>query len=207
MGIKFEEKNKKKDWEINVKRITNSTEMHEVLNTLSSEIFFREAKRNTMLFKLGCISGLRISDLVDIKRTEVEGKENFTLIEKKTGKKRTIYLKPVLLDLIQYLNWLDSNNIKNEYLFYNSRKKPEKGHIKEDQFYKILRKVGDLLNLDHLGTHTMRKTFGFTVYQDKKDIRLVMDLLNHSSEKITLRYIGISEEQKKNTVENIDFFK
>ncbi|WP_338070792.1 tyrosine-type recombinase/integrase [Enterococcus xiangfangensis] len=69
------------------------------------------------------------------------------------------------------------------------------------------RKVGDLLNLDHLGTHTMRKTFGYTVYQNKKDIRLVMELLNHSSEKITLRYIGISEEQKKNTVENIDFFK
>ncbi|MBM7712828.1 integrase [Enterococcus xiangfangensis] len=53
----------------------------------------------------------------------------------------------------------------------------------------------------------MRKTFGYTVYQNKKDIRLVMELLNHSSEKITLRYIGISEEQKKNTVENIDFFK
>ncbi|MGF2943564.1 tyrosine-type recombinase/integrase [Enterococcus xiangfangensis] len=75
------------------------------------------------------------------------------------------------------------------------------------RIHAVLRKVGDLIGIDHLGTHTMRKTFGYTVYQDKKDIRLVMDLLNHSSEKITLRYIGISEELKKNTVENIDFFK
>jgi integrase len=48
-----------------------------------------------------------------------------------------------------------------------------------------------------IGTHTLRKTFGYHAYQNGSSLELLMDIFNHSSKSQTLRYIGITEEQKK----------
>ncbi|WP_252456770.1 hypothetical protein [Macrococcoides canis] len=45
-----------------------------------------------------------------------------------------------------------------------------------------------------MGTHSMRKTFGYHYYKKTKDIALLMDLFNHSSQFVTLRYIGINQD-------------
>ena len=46
-----------------------------------------------------------------------------------------------------------------------------------------------------IGTHTMRKTFGYWFYKQTKDVAKLQNLLNHSHPDITLRYIGITEEE------------
>lgn len=48
-----------------------------------------------------------------------------------------------------------------------------------------------------IGTHTMRKTFGYHAYNNGVSLELLMDIFNHSSKSQTLRYIGITEEEKK----------
>jgi integrase len=53
--------------------------------------------------------------------------------------------------------------------------------------------VGEELKLA-LGTHSMRKTRGYFLYQSTKDIGRVMKMLRHSSEGVTLRYIGITQD-------------
>ena len=57
-----------------------------------------------------------------------------------------------------------------------------------------------------IGTHTMRKTFGYTYYKVTKDVATLMDIFNHSSQAVTLRYIGITEEAIENSIKNISFF-
>lgn len=53
-------------------------------------------------------------------------------------------------------------------------------------------RVGDFLGINYLGTHTMRKTGAYRVYtQSNYNIGLVMHLLNHSSEAMTLTYLGL----------------
>ena len=53
-------------------------------------------------------------------------------------------------------------------------------------------RVGDLLGINYLGTHTMRKTGTYRVYTHSKyNIGLVIHLLNHSSEAIPLTYLGL----------------
>ena len=47
----------------------------------------------------------------------------------------------------------------------------------------------------NIGTHSMRKTFGFFFYKQFNDIALLQKILNHSSPAITLRYIGIAQEE------------
>lgn len=55
---------------------------------------------------------------------------------------------------------------------------------------------------EKIGTHSMRKTFGYHHYQQFRDIALLQKIFNHSSQLITLRYIGIDQEQIDYTYNN-----
>lgn len=67
-------------------------------------------------------------------------------------------------------------------------------------------KVGNILNIPYLGTHTMRKTGAYRVYkQTNHNIGLVMKLLNHSSEQMTLAYLGLDQETREQILDTIDF--
>ena len=46
-----------------------------------------------------------------------------------------------------------------------------------------------------IGTHTLRKTFGYHHYQQFKDVVILQKIFNHSSPSITLRYIGIEQDE------------
>ena len=66
--------------------------------------------------------------------------------------------------------------------------------------------VGDLLGINYLGTHTMRKTGVCRVYtQSDYNIGLVMHLLNHSSEVMTLTYLGLDQASCQTMLYQIDF--
>lgn len=131
-------------------------------------------------------------------------KQTVFIHDRKTGKPNTLYLKPVQQDLLVYHGWLVQQNINSDWLF-SSTAHPDL-HITEKQFYKIMAKVGDLLDLDYLGTHTMRKTDAYRVYvQSNYNIGLVMHLLNHSSEAMTLAYLGLDQASTEEMLDNIDF--
>ena len=62
--------------------------------------------------------------------------------------------------------------------------------------YYILKTACKAVNLkEKIGTHTMRKTFGYHHYKKFKDIAMLQKIFNHSSPAITLRYIGIEQDQ------------
>ena len=67
-------------------------------------------------------------------------------------------------------------------------------------------KVGELLGINYLSTHTMRKNGAYHVYtQSNYNIGLVMNLLNHSSEAMTLAYLGLDKASTETILEKIDF--
>ena len=57
---------------------------------------------------------------------------------------------------------------------------------------------------DNVGTHTLRKTFGYHHYQTFHDVAILQYLLNHSSPSITLRYIGITQDNIENTLRQFE---
>ena len=78
-----------------------------------------------------------------------------------------------------------------EYLFRKSNiNKP----IGREQAWKIMKNIGDRFGIENLGTHTLRKTFGFHYYKQTGDIATLMQMFNHSKESITLKYIGITQD-------------
>lgn len=181
--------------------------LHEVEDTLLHN--FKYGPRNYTIFKLGLVTMLRVSDLLALRRNEIfndDGtiKLNAYTVDQKTGKHNILYLKPAFNDLAIYIKWLDENYPKSEWLFPSSEH-PDK-HVSIKQYYKVIRHVGDLLGIDYLGTHTMRKTGAYRVYvQSNYDIGLVMSLLNHSSQSMTLRYLGLDQVSKEKKLDLIQF--
>lgn len=187
--------------------IKDSNILHEVQDTLLNN--FQYGRRNYTIFQVGKVTLLRASDVLALRRNKIfdnDGtiKKNAYIRDKKTGKPNTLYLKPVKQDLLDYYAWLQENNIQSEWLFPSSTHHDR--HITEKQFYKIMAKTGDLLGINYLGTHTMRKTGAYRVYtQSNYNIGLVMSLLNHSSEAMTLKYLGLDQVSREKMLDLIDF--
>lgn len=187
--------------------IKDSNVLHEVQDTLLNN--FQFGRRNYTIFQVGKATLLRVSDVLALRRNEIfddDGsiKKNAYIRDKKTNKPNILYLKPVKQDLLDYYAWLQENNIQSEWLFPSTTHHDR--HITEKQFYKIMAKVGDLLGINYLGTHTMRKTGAYRVYtQSNYNIGLVMTLLNHSSEAMTLKYLGLDQVSREKMLDQIDF--
>lgn len=172
---------------------------------------FKSGRRNYTIFQVGKATLLRVSDVLRLKQADVFDdygaiKQHAFIKDKKTGKRNTLYLKPVMMDLVMYQQWLKRNSYEGttEWLF-PSTTRPQK-HIDERQFYNVMAKVGDLLDINYLGTHTMRKTGAYRVYvQSNYNIGLVMKLLNHSSEAMTLAYLGLDQVSREHMLDKIDF--
>ena len=172
---------------------------------------FKSGRRNYTIFQVGKATLLRVSDVLRLKQADVFDyygaiKQHAFIKDKKTGKRNTLYLKPVMMDLVMYQQWLKRNGYEGttEWLF-PSTTRPQK-HIDERQFYNVMAKVGELLDINYLGTHTMRKTGAYRVYvQSNYNIGLVMKLLNHSSEAMTLAYLGLDQVSREHMLDKIDF--
>ncbi|GAB6485375.1 site-specific integrase [Bacillus cereus] len=156
------------------------------------------SERDYILFLVGINTGLRVSDLLQLKRDQIiklkrKRRKEFAVLEGKTKKERVINITTVFDEVHSYAEGLES-----EWLF-PSRKgdKP----ISKIQAYRQLQKAGDFAGVESLGTHTMRKTFGYWFYKQTKDIAMLQDILNHSTPQITLTYIGINKEEKDNVLD------
>ncbi|VFA57518.1 site-specific recombinase [Enterococcus hirae] len=184
---------------INVKPIKSK----EVLKKFANELLKnKHGQRDYTIFVFGIITGLRISDILNLKVADVKGKLMTDIVEMKTGKKRTLNLMQLTNQIIKYLG--EEHNGKSEWLFPSP--KDSKRPLATHQYYKIMQKTADLLGLDYVGTHTLRKTFGYSYYKTTKDLTSLMKILNHSSQAVTLRYIGIEEEQLQSSLDSFNPF-
>jgi integrase len=139
-----------------------------------------------MMFVVGINTGLRISDLLKLTVGQVSN-SHIMIIEQKTGKKKRF---PINRHLRELLDEYTIGMNDDDYLF-PSRKG---GHIGRVQAYRVMNQAAAAVGLEDIGTHTLRKTFGYHHYQQNKDVAILQQIFNHSSPSITLRYIGINQD-------------
>ena len=154
--------------------------------------------RNALLFRLGINTALRIGDLLKIQYQDIfnkqgEFKEYLQLNETKTGKERKVKLNNQIRPYIQ--RYCDFYRMRGEdYLFFSIEDPTQ--HMHRITAWRALKQGAEACNIEHFGTHTLRKTAGYHIYHKSgNDIALVMTLLNHSSPKETLIYIGASQQE------------
>ena len=142
-----------------------------------------------VLFELGVNSGLRISDLLKLRVKDVLNQTHLTLREQKTNKSKSFPLKQTLQVL---LNDFCKDKSSNDFLFVSSTGQ----RLNRVMVYKQLVSTCLKLNIDaNIGTHTMRKSFGYHHYRQFKDITLLQTIFNHSTPEVTKRYIGITQDE------------
>ena len=149
----------------------------------------KQSKRDHLIFVFGTNSGLRISDIVALNVGDVRGKNYVQIVEKKTGKPKRFPLNDKLKRLIADFV---KNRRDKEPLF--------KSHwgrrFNRITAYYMIRNACEAVGIEaKIGTHSMRKTFGYHHYQQFKDVAILQKIFNHSSQQITLRYIGIEQDQ------------
>ena len=163
------------------------------------EFLASKNKRDELLFCFGIYTGLRISDILTIRVKDVYGKDHLYIVEQKTkkakqrSKKYTVRKRvPIVKKLQRLLNDFCATMQPNDFLFKSRQGKNKP--ITRVRAYDILREAAHHCELKEIGTHTLRKTFGFLVYQNDKDVALLQDIFNHSAPYITLKYIGVNQD-------------
>ena len=155
-------------------------------------------ERNYLLFLFGINSGLRVGDILRIRVKDVQG-WYIKIKEQKTGKRKQIKMtKNLKKEVREYIKDMPLHH----YLFQSriGKNKP----LDRRTVDWILKTAAIECGIENIGTHSMRKTFGYHYYKKTKDIAMLMDLFNHSSPAITLRYIGIIQDQRDKAMSNFD---
>ena len=145
--------------------------------------------RDRLLFIFGINTGLRISDILKLKVKDVKNKRHLIVTEQKTNKiKKVLIMNELKLEIKEYIK----DKKGDTYLFESAQ---TRNPISRIQAYRIINNACKKKHIKgNIGTHTLRKTFGYHFYQKTKDIALLQNIFNHSSPKVTLRYIGINQD-------------
>lgn len=166
-----------------VEPIRNKDDIKKVEKILSKN------KRDLLMFDIGTNSGLRISDILALDIKDVKNQSHICIYEQKTGKRKKFPINSKLKQLIG--NYI-KNKTEDEPLFKTRFDR----RLDRIQAYRIINSACKNADLDYkVGTHTLRKTFGYHHYQKFKDVVLLQKIFNHSSPSTTLRYIRIEQEE------------
>lgn len=146
-------------------------------------------KRDYVIWVLGMNSGLRVSDIVGLNVSDVVDKTHISIIEKKTGKQKTFYINDKLKRVLKEYT---KGKKLDEPLFVGKQGK----RLNRSQVYRFIVKVCKENDIKaHVSTHTLRRSFGYHHYQKFKDPVVLQKIFNHSSQRITLMYIGVEQDE------------
>lgn len=161
--------------------------------------------RDLLLFTLGINTGLRISDILALKWDDfingggklLNAGDQLNVLEKKTKKVKTFVINKSVAEALKlYHESLDGVSSGDPVFPSRKTSKGKLKPIKREAAWQMLNRYASMVGLnDGIGTHTLRKTFGYHLYKKGVALEYIQKMLNHSSPATTLRYIGITQEQ------------
>lgn len=167
-----------------VEPIRDATTVIDIGDYLKEEV----GEKYYIMYMIGIYSGLRISDILRLKIRDIKNKDRIKIREKKTGKEKIFIVNKELEKAIK-----DYCKDKKDWEYVVPSARVKNKAVSREYAYRVMHEAGLEFGLDNLGTHTMRKTFGYHFYLQTKDIVILMRIFNHHDESKTLRYIGIEQ--------------
>ena len=182
-------------------------EWKEAMNLIRT--LYRDGKFQMSLFvSIGCFWGLRVSDILALRWKQILHVDEFCIIEKKTGKSRTIRINPQLKRHISDC-YQQIHPIGVDAPILVSQKGTVFAVQRINVILKEIKTKYDL-SIKNFSCHSLRKTFGRQVYNmngESAELALIklMELFNHSSVAITKRYLGLRTEELLQTYDCLTF--
>lgn len=166
-------------------------------------------KRNMAIFKLMLNTGLRLSELCNLKTKDIDLDKQ--ILKVKNGKGGRDRLIPFPEDITAYLKALISEkaerDIESKYLFC-SYKQGQEGIKLSSRYIQIaLKQYAKKASIDkEIHPHTLRHSYATAVYQTDHDLEGLRMLLGHSNIQTTQIYINLSIVDLKDTIKNFTAF-
>ncbi|MCT4507343.1 MAG: tyrosine-type recombinase/integrase [Tepidibacter sp.] len=132
--------------------------------------------------------GLRIGDVINLRLTDIikdGSRYRLDIVEQKTGKKREFTVPQEVYTYIQ--SYALERGVKPSGRLFD---------ITVRQVQKHLQKVADYLGLERIGTHSVRKYFSLSIYNNNGyNVELVRQLLQHSTVAVTQHYLSVQSRE------------
>ena len=152
-----------------------------------------------LLIVIGVFTGLRISDLLQLKFNQFTGSEFLNINERKTKKERRIKINSDLKDILERIKLKMDIKDDDQFIFVNKygTKPIDKSYVNV-KLKEILHKY-DIHLEGNVSSHMFRKTLGNRALKlnnySNESIILLMELFNHSSPVTTKRYLGVRNSE------------
>jgi integrase len=159
----------------------------------------KHSERDYVLFVFGINTGLKITEMLDMKVGDVLEKEgcikNFLSYTYHENLKE-VYLNHKVKQAL--LHYVENRQLASEDFLFKSSKTEKP--ITRQQAYRIIHQAAEAIGIEgKIGTNSLRKTFGFHAYKRGIAISLLQKHFNHSTPSETLKYLGISRDEKIRT--------
>lgn len=165
--------------------------------------------RNYTMIIMGLNTAFRIGDLLQLRWKDVRDSSDgrlhthICIREQKTGKQRIVPINPAEKQVLTDYYAVCKYNSPGDYLFPSTRTKTLP--ISRYQAYRIVKEAAIHSGLDeHISCHSLRKTFGYHAWKQGTPPAMLMDLYNHSSYRVTKRYLGIEQDERDDVYMRID---
>jgi len=166
----------------------------------------KDSPRDYLLFLMGINNGLRIGDMLSTRVSDVKGLkvgDTVSIIEQKTGKPNILMINKSVHDaLILYFN---STSLKDDDYLFKSRNKGINGASKPITRETVAKMVKEWTEgiKGNYSTHSLRKTWAWSMrMRFGVSFEVICRRLQHSSPRITMAYLGISDTEVENVLLN-----
>ena len=168
------------------------------------------AARNYALIVFGLHTALRISDILqmhwkDVYDFETNKYHNHLFIrEKKTGKSTVIALNTHVTVALAQLKEERTDVSAADYIF--TKNTDYTTPLSRSQAFRIVKRAAEeSIHEEHISCHSLRKTFGYHAWKQGTPPALLMDIYNHSSYRITKKYLGIEQDERDSVFMHMEF--
>ena len=193
---------------------------HKDIIAMANWLYEHKNNKYVLAFTLGINLGLRANELLDLKMNQVfspdgsvrliedeeDTSDGIDIYQSKTKKHRTVFLNTACKDALEWAFPITGAYLHSEEYLFPSR---EGGALQVGTFRKVLKEAAAACGLkQNIGTHTCRKTWGWHQYKYNSekanlDITMLQRAFGHSSPEVTLRYLGITDEEDKALYKNM----
>ena len=158
---------------------------------------------NTMI-EILYATGIRISELVEMKLSATYAEKNFLLIQGKGNKERLVPIsentEDKIKDYLKIRNEFINNDTESKWLFPS--KQSSKGHITRQRFNQLLQTLCERVNLNNIriSPHKLRHAFATHLLANGVDLRSLQQMLGHADISTTQIYTHVLKDRLKKLV-------
>lgn len=168
----------------------NENSLNEILNLMEND---SEVFRDYAILEFLYSTGLRVSELCNLKKSDVDIQNQLIRVIGKGNKMRLIPITDNLRQILEQINF--NNKLPNEYLFQTKKG----GKLYPKFVERIVKKYLSEISEDgQVYPHLIRHTFATHLLKRGADIRSIKELLGHESLETTTVYTHVSIEHLKN---------